>query len=59
MLSALGFVASVFAIAISIILVVVGFITVANQFVQDFIHRHERRCHREDGTRSTASTDGK
>ena len=59
MLSALSFLASVFAIAGCIILTVVGFVTVAHLFVQDFIDRHERRFHRDDGKRTAASTDGK
>lgn len=55
MLSAIGFFASVLAITACMILVVVGFVTVAHLFVQDFIDRHERRFHRDDGKR----TDGK
>ena len=55
MLSALSFLASVFAFAACMILVVVGFITVAHLFVQDFIDRHEHSFHRDDGKR----TDGK
>ena len=59
MLSALCFVASVLAFAGCIILTIVGLVTVAHLFVQDFIDRHERRFHRDDGKRPAAGTDGK
>ena len=58
MLSTLAFFVSVFAIAGCIVLTVIGVVTVAHLFVQDFIDRHERRFHRNDGKRA-AGTDGK
>jgi hypothetical protein len=40
------------------VLVAVGIVSLGHLFVQDFIDRHERRFHRDDGKR-TNSTDGK
>jgi hypothetical protein len=57
LLDALGFTC---AIMTCIILLIVGLITVAHLFVQDFIDRHERRHHRRDSERTsvTPNADG-
>jgi quinol-cytochrome oxidoreductase complex cytochrome b subunit len=57
-LDALGFTC---AFMTCIILLIVGLITLAHLFVQDFIDRHERRHHRRDADRdaTTPTTDGK
>jgi hypothetical protein len=60
MLTIIGSIATVFALAGSFVLVAVGIVALGHLFVQDFIDRHERRFHRDDGKRSTtSSTDGK
>lgn len=51
-LDTLGFVCAFMA---CIILLIVGLITIAHLFVQDFIDRHERRHHRRDGERAAST----
>lgn len=59
MLTVISSIATVFALAGCIVLVAVGIVSLGHLFVQDFIDRHERRFHRDDGKRTTTSTDGK